>query len=730
MNISEAYKKMESVVYSSSKEHLLDVLKLLDLKIGLEIHRFRTQSSADPFQSLKGLVITDAEVDILLGASDENLQNGEIQALTLEVELLNRSINAKVKQSRLCNFFLALDRLAEIFGLDLFEKWCVILCLAIEVDVKYEKLYAYLQDDVTRKKPTVDLALRLLEDCIGDRMAFRKYFSPDARLLRYILCLHDSQPGQPSTLLSKAMKLEDSVINFLMEDHQPNVSLEYAAQLYSCKQKPKYFIFNENQCQRISEYIRGNHSEEKSIIVNLYGPYGAGKLTMACEICRKIDKPLLAVDVGALAVNQRPLHEMLKIVVVEALLHQSVLCFQNAHVLLKDENNYKVGVLDILNKVLRGCSPLFILSDIQWKPETALQGLEVISLGVDRPDTSRYQELWLYHAQKYGFDNKKELDELAGKFRFTPGQIRDAFDEANRLACLKSMKYTGLDSDDINTACRMQSRGQLRKLCQKLDSNYTLDDLILPEEQLTQLRGICHQVKYKHVIFDEWGFGKKLSRGKGIAVLFSGPPGTGKTMAAEVISNQLKLDLYRIDLSQIVSKYIGETEKNLDGIFREAEDSNAILFFDEADALFGKRSEVKDAHDRYANIEIAYLLQKMEEYQGITILATNLGENMDEAFIRRLSFSIEFPFPSDLYREKIWSSVFPGSVPMAEDVDFRKLALKVKLPGGNIRNIALNASFLAVSSGSLVTMVHILDAAEQEYRKMKREWDYKAGADI
>ncbi|MEC4818150.1 MAG: ATP-binding protein [Scytonema sp. PMC 1069.18] len=242
----------------------------------------------------------------------------------------------------------------------------------------------------------------------------------------------------------------------------------------------------------------------------------------------------------------------------------------------------------------------------------------------------------------------------------------------------------------------------------------------MPTNQLKQLREICNQVKYHHIVCNQWGFDQTLSLGKGINVLFSGSPGTGKTMAAEVIANELQLDMYKIDLSQIVSKYIGETEKNLDRVFTAAENANAILLFDEADALFGKRSEVKDAHDRYANLEVAYLLQKMEEYEGVTILTTNLRQNLDEAFTRRIRFIIEFPFPEADYRLQIWQRIFPKQTPLREDVDLKLIAQKFQLAGGSIRNIAVAAAFLAAEEGDCVGMKHLLQATKREFQKMGR----------
>ena len=217
---------------------------------------------------------------------------------------------------------------------------------------------------------------------------------------------------------------------------------------------------------------------------------------------------------------------------------------------------------------------------------------------------------------------------------------------------------------------------------------------------------------------EKWGFGAKLSLGKGINALFVGPSGTGKTMAAEIIAQELQLDLYKIDLSGVVSKYIGETEKNLDRIFTAAENANAILLFDEADALFGKRSEVRDSHDRYANIEVSYLLQKMEQFEGITILATNLRQNLDEAFVRRLAFTVHFPSPGEADRRRIWEGIWPSAVPLGQDVDLAFLARQFKLTGGNIKNIALAAAFLAARNGTVISQTHLLQATRREFQKL------------
>jgi SpoVK/Ycf46/Vps4 family AAA+-type ATPase len=267
-------------------------------------------------------------------------------------------------------------------------------------------------------------------------------------------------------------------------------------------------------------------------------------------------------------------------------------------------------------------------------------------------------------------------------------------------------------------ACCMQARPKLSELTQQIEPNATWADLVLPELQLQTLRNIVLHVRHRATVYDRWGFSAKCARGLGISALFAGASGTGKTMAAEVLAQELRLDLYRIDLSAVVNKYIGETEKNLRRVFDAAEEGAAILLFDEADALFGKRSEVKDSHDRYANIEISYLLQRMEAYRGLAILTTNLKSALDTAFLRRLRFIVQFPFPDAAQRAEIWRRIFPLETP-TENLDANKLA-RLNVAGGNIRNIALHAAFLAADAGQPVSMAHLLRAAQSEYVKLER----------
>jgi SpoVK/Ycf46/Vps4 family AAA+-type ATPase len=308
------------------------------------------------------------------------------------------------------------------------------------------------------------------------------------------------------------------------------------------------------------------------------------------------------------------------------------------------------------------------------------------------------------------------LQEAAGLFYFTGGQIKDAASTALNLAGQRSGRK--LEKEDVFAACRLQSNRKLKDLARKITPNYRWEDIVLPKDRMAQLKDICSYVKYRALVYDTWGFKEKMSLGRGLNVIFSGPSGTGKTMSADIIAKELGLDLYKIDLSRIVSKYIGETEKNLSKIFEEAETSNSILFFDEADSIFGKRSEVKDAHDRYANIETGYLLQKMEEHTGIVILATNFRQNMDKAFLRRMHFIVDFPNPDKEDRHRIWKRIWPAKVPLNENIDFNSISSKFDVSGGNIKNIALSSAFLAAGQDTEVSMENIIKSIKREYQKM------------
>jgi SpoVK/Ycf46/Vps4 family AAA+-type ATPase len=341
-----------------------------------------------------------------------------------------------------------------------------------------------------------------------------------------------------------------------------------------------------------------------------------------------------------------------------------------------------------------------------------------LSATVPKPDSSEQCSIWRQALSGLQSSVDTELEAIAEQFDFGPSMISRSLRHALGQARLRDAQSAVITGDDLWLACRQSAASGMEGLAQAITPCHSWQDLVAPAPVIRVLEEIAAQVAQRHRVYTAWGFGRKLNRGRGISALFAGPSGTGKTMAAEILAGHLNLDLYRIDLSSVVSKYIGETEKNLRRVFDSAERGGAILFFDEADALFGKRTEVKESHDRYANIEIDYLLQRMEEYRGLAILATNMKSHLDQAFLRRLRFLVEFPLPDFAHRKRIWQKTFAPGAPLG-GINYDHLA-RLEISGGNIRNIVVNAAFLAAGDGAAIGMGHLMRAAAREYAKEER----------
>ncbi len=483
----------------------------------------------------------------------------------------------------------------------------------------------------------------------------------------------------------------------------------------------------------------------KGLVVWMRGPERLGKREVAAYLSAALGRPLLVVDTPALvtlaggdpSLPTAPapplaLKRLIQRALREAHLLGAIIYWAEADALAlrAGAEQLQAGAqaqdlpadLAHLLEDWRGCA----LFDVRTAlPLYVRDGPASVELDFPAPSNQRRRYLWERALSGVGASVAPEVDLslLTGAFRLTGDQIEAAASTAYHAAVWRAASAGRPDEAcitmrDLLAACRAHSNQGLGVLARKIVPVYTWDDLVLPPDRLAQLREMCLHIRHGPTVFEQWGFDRKLSRGKGLSVLFAGQPGTGKTMAAEVLANDLGLELYKIDLSGVVSKYIGETEKNLERIFQEGHTSNAILFFDEADSLFGKRSEVKDSHDRYANIEISYLLQRMEEYDGIVILATNLRKNLDEAFIRRLHGAIEFPMPEEPDRLEIWRRTFPPEAPLAGDVDLEFLARRFKLSGGNIKNIVLEAAFFAADEGRPISMAHLVRATRREHQKI------------
>jgi ATP-dependent 26S proteasome regulatory subunit len=687
----------------------------------MRIRQGESQGKEDKF---RGLYIAEREVEALLATPPSNnvsltgSNKPDLIALAESIKQVEADIGDKKRVSLCRGLPLRLNELKRSFNLSKFELDVLLVSLLPELDLKYQRLFAYLQDDVTKKNPTVDLVLNLLGESLGDRLMAREAFSREAPLLKYyLLHLHDGHLPYGASFLAKSVQVDERIASYLLGSDRIDARLLSFSQLCHPKVTLSDVVVPDEIKQPLSSLAARFTTE--GLILHFQGSYGTGRRMVAEAICHNIEIPLLVVDVSSMAAASIPLELSLPLVFREARLQKAALYLETVDTLLGGGEETRPGHGNLIRELESHSGWIFLAGETTWQPKGVLSGKTMIHVEFPLPSYSDRKRLWDGNWNgRSALASGVDFGELAGKFRLSGGQINDAAALARSLALWRDAEGGLVNNQDLYSACRQQTGQKLSTLAYKINPKYHWDDIVLPKDQMEQLHEICAYVKHYHTVYDGWGFGRRVSLGKGLNVLFAGPSGTGKTMAADIMANELGLDLYKVDLSAIVSKYIGETEKNLDRIFREGKATNAILFFDEADALFGKRSEVRDSHDRYANIEIAYLLQKMEEYEGVVILATNLRKNMDEAFARRMHFSVEFPVPEEADRCRIWQSIFPGEAPLGSDVDLSFMARQFKISGGNIKNIALGAAFLAAQDGGSITMESLIRATKREYQKV------------
>lgn len=594
----------------------------------------------------------------------------------------------------------------------------MIVCLAPQIDARYEKIYAYLQNDLTKKCASIDLILGLLSHTAAERLQNLTHFHHAAPLLRFSM-VEQGENDSGYSAAQRSLRATARIVDHALGNNGVEERIVNEVKFLSPLGWEKVVI-TDSLRQRLQTIFTAQIENGDSTRRTLYfhSRAGAGKKTIARALCGDHRIPLLVADMRVLLTHPETFQEKLRLILCEGLLQSCAIYF--AHVEKLVQLSEETGaLLFAFKQEIAELGWITFLGSEYAIPSILLDLPGILPVEIPPPDPAEQKALWHLHLNgSFETGDLEHLEQLTTRFDLTGGQIAKAVRWAEKTNRARNPESAHITLSDLFQSSRIQSQPRLSTLARKIEPKYQWHELILPEDQMMQLRELANQVKHRQVVMREWGFGDKLSLGKGINALFAGPSGTGKTMAAEVIAKELGLDLFKIDLSSVVSKYIGETEKNLNRVFTEAEHSNAILFFDEADALLGKRSEVKDAHDRYANIEIAYLLQKMEEYPGITVLATNLRQNIDEAFTRRIRFMVDFPFPDENFRLCIWQGIWTKQISLSPDIDFLFLANRFKLSGGNIRNIALTASFLAAENGRIVGMKHLLQATKREYQKM------------
>jgi AAA+ superfamily predicted ATPase len=718
----EQIRRTAASPFTDCAEHLLAELELLRLLLQREVLRLRASGflTDDRF---RGLYVSDEQVDAVLREQYANRANSPIldggapalAALDQQIAAVRTEIDLKLQNSIAAGISLPLPHLTETFSLSPLERDTLIACVAVETDLRFETLFSYAQNDVTRKRPTPDLILRLhyksTEECIHSRIVFS---STGTLFQNALVRFAEGSQEREAVHLARPLRVDERVVGFLLGQPgfdsrlQRFTEYRHSSRPLSALCLPERFLI---------ELKNALNSEASSRVFYFVGPRGAGKKSAAGALSAEIGRPMLVADLRQFFASDLSYDMILSLLNREATLCGANLYLDHAEALTSDEPTHARQRAAMLHAIRPAKHLVFVASGSQLEDRCERESVWTFEFPI--PGFADRTELWTRAVRETSCPEKDwDPSVLAGKFVLTAGEIYASCRQASRCATLRGEGVVSMS--ELEAAARAQSSQNLRRLAQKVDCVSDWKDLVLPPRTLHQLREVCATEKHRHLVHSTWGFARSMTLGRGLNVLFHGSSGTGKTTAATILARELGLDLYKIDLSTVVSKYIGETEKQLSRIFREAKSSNAILFFDEADALFGKRSEVKDAHDRYANTEVAFLLQKMEEYEGIAILATNFRKNMDDAFTRRIQFIIEFPFPDAQYRQQIWKTLIPSNAPLADDVNFGFLARQFELAGGNIRNAVLAAAFLAAESGIAIHMAHFIRAVSRELQKLGR----------
>jgi hypothetical protein len=675
---------------SAAPPELRDDLARLDVLLHREILRLRGayQLSLD---ELRGLYVSDEQVDALLARARPADGDDSLEALTREADALA----ARADETS------PITRLARELGLAPFERDVLLLAAAPELDTKYDTLYAYLNNHVARRHPTVSLALRLFG---RDRPQARALLHRSARLFREALVEPVDPPADNRTDLASAFALAPAVTATLLG--LPAFDARLAASVDTIEPDGAPLgAAAEAALAHAAGALRGR-SDSPLIIIE--SEAAQAPAAAAAHLLAALGHATLRLD-GATLPAERPLLASLALL---ARLRRAGLYLDISD--WNHDNSQRLLPAAVAT-LARARVPLVLAIPPQqpWRP--FLRGLPALRVVLDAPEPAERRALWSAALARAAVPaDAAAIAAVSERFRLGPSQIASA---AAALA-LDRPAAAFASAESVLTAARAESAGDLDKLAAAVPRRHAWADLVLPPVIVRRLRELAGAIRSRATVFGEWGFGARS--GRGLMALFSGASGTGKTMSASVIARDLGLDLHRVDLASVVSKYIGETEKNLARVFDAARAANSILFFDEADALLGRRSEVKDAHDRYANIEVAFLLQRMEDHDGVVILASNLAKNIDQAFTRRMHYVVEFPRPDAPLRERLWRRIFPPAAPLAADVDFAFLARQFDLTGGDIKTTALDAAFLAAGQGRGVTMSDLVGAVARQLIKQGR----------
>ena len=708
--------------YRSAREHLDEALALVSLLIERQILAHWEQGILPRIQDeFSGTFISDGEASALLSGGRPASEPGQHKLATLDAALAARAeaIEARLLASRAAGAPMPFDRLRSALLLTPTEQRALWVLIAIEVSARLRGLMRYLVNEASRIHADIGLLDMLVYDGPETRDRLIHETAPDSPLFRHRLVepVGGRRQAEDAPFLLRPVRVNRRVIELVHGVERLDREVAEVAELITAPPSLAHLLMPETLVSEVVALVRGGlegmREGAMAPVVVLAGQDGAGRTSLVLGTAHALGCAVLRVRCAELPADPAALGHLCRALVREALLFRAVPLLHDVQELAAAPEVGRPDRARTVDRALLGAFPGPVTATCprtSSRPVVLARG--IILLDVPVPGETARKTLW---QRALGDEAGAIAERAAARYAVTGGVI----ERSARAACTLAAARGGAPTEaDVHAGLRSALDAKLSALGVRITWRQTWDDLVLPDDSMDELRELIARVRHQRRVYQEWGFGRKLAKGLGLSALFSGPPGTGKTMVAGLIADELALDLYQIDLSRIVSKYVGETEKNLANLFDAAEAGHAILLFDEADSLFAKRTEVKSSIDRYANLEVNYLLQRMETFNGITILTTNMDSSIDEAFRRRLSFRIHFPMPEPEDRERLWRAMLPAEAEVAGDIDFDRLADKYAMSGGYIRNAVLRAAFLAADESQPIGMEHLARGATLEYAAM------------
>lgn len=707
-------KKLKNTAYETEDAFMKDIFCFLDMCIVSITYMMEAEDSKDTvpvhIRQVRGCM-----EDVLIWTRErcreveKNKRDYVCKKLNEAKEYIRSRTGSALNAGENFKFVELIDRL----NLNEFEQFILLVSMANSYDEKYELIFTDLQGEELIN-PSVQLIIFLYslfgeaDDESRAGLLQRKGILPE-----YFLDIREETEGKPKTC---SISLNRRVLSFFYGYRGLDSELEEYAEFYDMDNEPSDILIRKDLMEELKSCMA--YIGEKAgmgNVINVYGKKGIGKRFFIREAAREQKKNVIFVYINRFKIKSvHEIHKFFSRIAAEAILLNALLCFVDTEEDKDDEEEDREEI-DSLISLSAGKLKFFIWVSLKKDRRLIKHPLNIHSIEMPLLSVKERIFLWENFSGDYKIKEDVSLKFCANKYILSVGGIKETLMAADFIRAGQGRE--AISSEDIRQAVKQQSCGQMGRLATSVKAVYTWEDLIIGSEQKHMLKIICDQLKYRDVVGEEWGFYRKNPYGRGICALFYGSPGTGKTMAAQVMANELGLELYRVDMAQMASKYIGETEKNISALFKKAEHINALLFFDEADSLFAKRSEIKDSNDRNSNAETSYLLQRLEDYEGISILATNYINNIDEAFKRRIKFIVNFTFPTKDVRLRLWRASLPDAVPRDEDIDLLYYADNFELSASSIKEILTNASFLAAAEGRGLLNRHIIEAVKLNYLK-------------